>query len=325
MSKSGNCIFSGIILFLLSILLSGCPWDDPTYTVGGTVSGLLSAQSVTLHNLQDENGDHLTMSTNGSFTFATTIADGGVYGVTVATHPGTDYCAVTNSSGFINGANVTDVQVVCAAPQTINISGVVKASEGGTLIPNVSVEARYAADGTIIDNTHTDALGNYSLAVNVNQDFFLHNSGITYDSLYYYPTNMEIRNETADRNITIYLPDDTHVSALESALGVNLYTDSGFALNVWDAADNVIAGVTVTTFPAVSHIYYNTGGGYSETGPTTIAGSSSPSVVGVVNEIAPSMVGTYTITLSGDTTGMTIGNPIKFRLAPQEISQPIEP
>lgn len=325
MNNSGAYLSSTIILILLSILLSGCPiFEEPTYSVGGTLSGLLPAQSVTLYNNGDESGDHLTLTNNGSFTFSSKIADVGKYGVTVATQPGTDYCAVANSSGFINGADITDVQVVCAAPQTVNISGVVKASEGGALLPNVSVEARYAANGNIIDFTTTDALGNYSLAVNVNQDFFLHNSPTTYNSLYYYPINMEILNEIADRNITIYLPDENHVSALETALGVNLNTDSGFAMDVKDVADNGIAGVTVSTFPPVSHIYYNTGSGYSETGPTTTA-SSSPSVVGVINEIDPSMVGTYTVTLSGNTSGMMISNPIKFRLVPQEISVPYEP
>lgn len=325
MSKSGAYIFSGSILFVLSILLSGCPWDEPTYTVGGTVSGLLSAQSVTLHNNYNENGDPLTLTTNGSFTFSSSIADGGVYGVAVATHPGTDYCAVTNSSGFINGANVTDVQVICAAPNTVNISGTVQASEGGTLLPNVSVQARYAADGNLIDFTTTDALGAYTLAVNVNQDFYLHNSGTTYDSTYYYPTNLEIQNVTTDRTgVKFYLPDDATISALSTIFGVDLSTDSGFSLDVKDVSDNGIAGVTVTTFPAVSHIFYNTGSGYSETGPTTTA-STSPSVAAFVDAPDASQVGTYTVTLTGNTSGMMIGNPLKFRLVPTEISQPIEP
>ena len=53
-----------------------------TYTVGGTVSGL-SGTVV----LQDNGGDNLSVSANGSFTFATALASGAAYGVTVKTNP----------------------------------------------------------------------------------------------------------------------------------------------------------------------------------------------------------------------------------------------
>ena len=62
----------------------GTPTGGP-YTIGGTVSGLAAGESVVLQN----NGkDNLTVSGNVPFTFATTIASGGMYAVTVfsATH-----------------------------------------------------------------------------------------------------------------------------------------------------------------------------------------------------------------------------------------------
>src|SRR6202008_1058657 len=51
-----------------------------SYSVGGTVTGL----SGTLV-LQDNGGDDLTITSDGSFTFDTAIDDGGTYGVTVQT------------------------------------------------------------------------------------------------------------------------------------------------------------------------------------------------------------------------------------------------
>jgi hypothetical protein len=54
-----------------------------SYTVGGTVTGLGGAGLV----LQDSSGDHLAVSAAGSFTFATKVATGGAYGVTVFTQP----------------------------------------------------------------------------------------------------------------------------------------------------------------------------------------------------------------------------------------------
>ena len=54
-----------------------------SYSVGGTVSGL-SGTVV----LQDNGGDDLSLSGNGSFTFATQLAAGAAYNVTVKTSPG---------------------------------------------------------------------------------------------------------------------------------------------------------------------------------------------------------------------------------------------
>ena len=53
-----------------------------TYSVGGTLSGL-SGTVV----LQDNGGDNLTLTANGSFTFATQLASGAAYAVTVLTNP----------------------------------------------------------------------------------------------------------------------------------------------------------------------------------------------------------------------------------------------
>ena len=53
-----------------------------TYSVGGTVSGL-SGTVV----LQDNGGDDLSVSANGAFTFATALAAGSAYNVTVKTNP----------------------------------------------------------------------------------------------------------------------------------------------------------------------------------------------------------------------------------------------
>ena len=54
---------------------------NPTFTVGGTVSGL-SGTVV----LQDNGADNLTVTANGPFTFATALAPGAAYAVTVKTN-----------------------------------------------------------------------------------------------------------------------------------------------------------------------------------------------------------------------------------------------
>ena len=81
------------------------------YTVGGTVSGLDGTGLV----LKDNGGDALSVSANGTFTFATSVASGSPYAVTVGTSPASpaQNCAITNGSGTMAGGAVTGVSVVC--------------------------------------------------------------------------------------------------------------------------------------------------------------------------------------------------------------------
>jgi hypothetical protein len=81
------------------------------YSVSGTVSGIGITGTVVL---QDNNGDDLTLATNGAFIFATAVANGSPYNVTVLTQPTGQSCSVANGTGTITIANVTNVTVTCA-------------------------------------------------------------------------------------------------------------------------------------------------------------------------------------------------------------------
>jgi N-acetylneuraminic acid mutarotase len=135
-----------------------------TYTIGGTVSGLSGTGLV----LQNNGGDNLSVSTNGSFTFATPINAGSTYNVTILTQPSnpTQTCAVTGGSGTAN-ANVTSVQVTCTAGPIHNqwawINGADTADQlgiygtRGTPSPNNVPGARYTGAAW------TDTTGNFWL------------------------------------------------------------------------------------------------------------------------------------------------------------------
>jgi hypothetical protein len=84
----------------------------PTYTVGGTVSGLAGSGLVLTLN----GSASLPVNANGAFTFPDALADGAAYAVTVGTQPSNpaQTCTVANGSGTIAAANVTDVAVTCA-------------------------------------------------------------------------------------------------------------------------------------------------------------------------------------------------------------------
>ena len=63
--------------------------------------------------LQDNGGDNLTVTANGTFTFATALAGGAAYAVTVKTNPASQTCTVSSGTGTIGSANVTNVAVTC--------------------------------------------------------------------------------------------------------------------------------------------------------------------------------------------------------------------
>ena len=90
------------------------------FTVGGTLAGLPAGDTVTL---QDNGGDDLTLSTNGTFTFPTALPNGQSYSVTVSGTSGGTETTITlmNGSGTISGANVTNIAVLCPPLYTGNL------------------------------------------------------------------------------------------------------------------------------------------------------------------------------------------------------------
>ncbi len=83
-----------------------------TYTIGGLVTGLAGTGLV----LQNNGGDDLTISADGSFTFGTSITDGGSYSVSVVTQPTSpdQDCSVTNATGSVSGSVVSGISVSCS-------------------------------------------------------------------------------------------------------------------------------------------------------------------------------------------------------------------
>ena len=105
-----------------------CATDS--YAVGGTVTGLTGSGLV----LQDNLGDNLSVTAAGAFTFATHVADGAAYHVTVLTPPSSpsQTCAVTNGSGSIAAAAVTNVSITCTT-NSFMVGGTVLGLSGSGL------------------------------------------------------------------------------------------------------------------------------------------------------------------------------------------------
>lgn len=79
------------------------------HSIGGTVTGL-EGRLV----LQNNAGDDLQLSADGKFTFATTLAEGSDYKVSIRTQPLWQFCTVTQDTGKAS-ADVSDVTVACSA------------------------------------------------------------------------------------------------------------------------------------------------------------------------------------------------------------------
>lgn len=133
------------------------------FTVGGLVSGL--AGTVVLQN---NGGDDITISSNGSFAFPSTIASGDSYEVTVATHPDapSQTCTVSSGAGTVTDADITSVRVECAT-NTFSIGGTVTGLAGSGLVlqNNGGDNLAITEDGTFTFSTPIASGETYAVSV----------------------------------------------------------------------------------------------------------------------------------------------------------------
>jgi len=156
-----------IVLLLSSFILTACfgggggGGATAMYTIGGTVTGLQGNGLV----LQNNDTDDLTITSNGSFTFATAIADGTNYNVTVISQPTGQTCTASNTIGTVSGADVANVSVACVMNYTIG--GTVTGLYGSGLVlqNNNGDDLAISADGSFTFATPIEDGSNYSVTV----------------------------------------------------------------------------------------------------------------------------------------------------------------
>lgn len=98
-----------------------------SYTLGGTLGGLGTGQSV---SLQDNGADTLTLSASGAFSFPMSLDTGSAYDVTVQSHTLGITCWVTNGSGTVGSSDVTGIDVSCASTLPVLYSFGASATDG---------------------------------------------------------------------------------------------------------------------------------------------------------------------------------------------------
>lgn len=95
-----------------------------TFTVGGKLSGMDQGSSITIQN---NGGDNLSLSANGNFTFATSMAAGASYAVTILSTSLGESCTISNGAGTVSN-NVDSVIIDCGYPNAAPASCTCKSS-----------------------------------------------------------------------------------------------------------------------------------------------------------------------------------------------------
>ena len=171
-SPSGNTASGAGINRTISSVAITCSRNS--YTIGGRVAGLLQGQQLTLYN---NGADALSITGGGSgtdaFTFSTSVAYLGSYGVTVSQKPQNETCSVaTNASGTNSvSANITSIGVTCSL-DNYRIGGSITGLASGqtvTLLNNLSNATNVTGGGTGSDRFEFSVpvayQGGYSVSV----------------------------------------------------------------------------------------------------------------------------------------------------------------
>jgi len=137
-----------------------------TFTVGGTVSDLLGTGLV----LQNNGGNNLSVTANGTFTFTTELASGSNYAVTVAQHPSnpTQMCSVVpgTGSGPVVDQAITSVQITCSTSD-FAVGGTITNLVGSGLLlqNNGGDDLRVDSGSTFQFATHIPSGAGYNVTI----------------------------------------------------------------------------------------------------------------------------------------------------------------
>ena len=130
------------------------------YPLSGTVSGLSGSLG-----LKEAGGETLTITADGAFSFAGSIAQGAAYEVTVTAQPASQTCTVSNGSGAMGGAPVTNIAVTCST-NSFTVGGVVSGLIGTlTLQNNGSNSLTTSSDGSFVFSSPVAQGGSYNVTV----------------------------------------------------------------------------------------------------------------------------------------------------------------
>jgi hypothetical protein len=298
---------SALVVALLNatLILSACneepgsPAQDvpQKFTIGGTVSGLASGDTVALSN----GADPLTVSSNGAFSFASPVTANGSYGVTITTQPTGQVCTISNGSGTAVTTDISNVTVACST-NTYTISGTTSGLASGAQVV-------LSDNGT--DTLTISAGGPFAFA-----------TPVAYNGTYL----VTVTTQPTGATCTVSNGSGAGVTANISNVNVNCSTDtytiSGSTSGLASGAqvvlnDNGSDGLTVSAdgaFTFTTPIAYN--GSYAITVATqpsgatcTVSNGGGAGVTANISNVAVTC-STNTYAVGGTVTGLATGTQV---------------
>lgn len=120
-----------------------CTSASGSITLGGTVSNL-TGTLVLLNN----GTDTVSLNSNGTYTFPSSILSGSSYSVTVQSQPSNQNCVIQNAQGTAGTSNVSNIDIVCSG----NANGPLVS---GTIINNLTLTGGVVTLGGSFCNPNT--------------------------------------------------------------------------------------------------------------------------------------------------------------------------
>ncbi|MCP5498469.1 MAG: DUF1554 domain-containing protein [Leptospiraceae bacterium] len=294
--------------------------NSSTYTVGGSVSGL-SGTLVIINN----GGDSLSLNSDGNFTFPTALNDLSTYEVSISSQPTGQFCTLSNGSGTIASANVSNISISCSnftitysasaytyslntaiSTLTPTVTGTVTSCTSSPALPTgLSIDSACVISGTPTATqvassytiTATDSVGNTAsagLSITINAD---PPSALTYTgSPFTFTQNTAISTQTPTKTGTV--TSCTSNPTLPNGLSI-------------DATTCAISGTPTTAQAATTYTITasNTYGSTTASISITVNGITAPSALTYTGSpytfLQNASISSQTPTVTGTVTSCT--------------------
>lgn len=182
-----------------------CVTTSGAQTVGGTVTGLNGVLT-----LLNNGGDALTISANGSFTFARGLAGLATYESTVGAHPQNQTCSVFNASGTMIGIAYTPTPASALNVSNIAVNCVNSPAYTGTIVLGAPTDSGIAIKlfstdqgGSVSVSYGTTAGGPYATTAGTplfaGTPVTINLAGLTANTKYYYLVRFQPAAGTASQ------------------------------------------------------------------------------------------------------------------------------